>query len=436
MIVVRTLAEAAVYAQLTGHAVMSRRSPRPSAHVWQCMWRDEARELVFVEQQSESKSKLIDAPGFAQVGAELMASVPASPLGFVRGEAKRCIADLLLAAYSFGEALRFGEDGALRVARDGADVRRKAWVVQLASLPESRSFANIPLPSHGFVPPPEIARWLARPLPFPISDIPDELNVVARAADGRFLARHAAHTLAWLSVSPGREVLAVQPLSGREALAALIAHGFSLLEVQKARLRAVGFPGQAVAAVLRDGFGEGRDRAILELHSPAEKVRFLEVETADPRTRGALLVLRLDESDRLLGMRVVEGLDGYEMMGLLDATAPHLPGPGGERPEAESAALLDTSLQVVGEQVRPILEALVDAGRSREAVATLRPRTGDAAKVFAGNVTAIESHYAELWDKDPPRIRTAAAEVSLRIHVATAGSLKPGGTGEAAWPRK
>lgn len=436
MIVVRTLAEAAVYAHLTGHAVVSRRSPRPSAHLWQCMWRDEARELVFVEQPNEGKSKLIDAAGFAQVGAELAATVPASPLGFVRGEAKRCIADLLLSAYAFSEALRFGDDSTLRDAREAVDIRRKAWVQQLASLPESRSLANIPLPPHGFEPPSALRDGLARPLPFPIAEIPDDLHVVARAADGRFLARHAAHTLVWLSVSPERQVTGLQLLVGRDALAALIAHGFSLLEVQKVKLRAAGFPGQAAETVLREGLGEGRDRAILELSSPAERVRFIEVETADPRLRGALLVLRIDAADRLLGLRVVEGLDGYEMMGLLDATAPHLPGPGGERPEAESADLLATSLQVIGEQVRPVLEALLDAGKSREVVASLRPRSGDAAKVFTGDTTAIDARYAELWDRDPPRIRASAAEVSLRIHVANAGSLAPGSPTHAAWPRK
>lgn len=400
------------------------------------MWRDESRELVFVEQPNDGKSKLIDAAGFAQVGAELAATVPASPLGFVRGEAKRCIADLLLAAYSFSEAMRFGDDPTLRDARETVDARRKVWVQQLASLPESRSLAHIPLPIHRFEPPPALSEWLARPLPFPIAEIPDDLHVVARAADGRFLARHAAHTLAWFSVSADRQVTALQSLVGRDALAALIAHGFSLLEVQKARLRAVGFPGQAAAAVLRDGLGEGRDRAILELSSPAERVRFIEIETADPRLRGALLVLRVDQSDRLLGMRVVEGLDGYEMMGLLDATAPHLPGPGGERPEAESASLLATSLQVIGEQVRPVLEALMDAGRSREVVASLRPRPGDASKVFVGDSAAIEARYAELWDRDPPRIRASAAEVSLRIHVANAGLLTPGSPTHAAWPRQ
>jgi hypothetical protein len=440
MIVVRSLAEAAVYAHLTGHAVVSRRSPRPTAHVWDCMWRDEARQLVFVEQPSAGASTLVDAAGFAQVGAELLASVPSSPQGFVRGEAKRCIADLLLAAYAFGEALRSGAaaDAAhLQSALDAANLRRTTWVNALAELPDARSPDSIPVPAHGFSPPEPIARWLGRPLPFPIEEIPDELQVVVRGDDGRFLARHAAHTLAWLSVSPERKVVAIEVLEGRPALLALIQHGFALLEVQKARLRACGQPGDLLAEMLGNGLGEGRDRPILELRHSTERVRFLEIETRDPRFRGALLAVRLDEAERVQGWRLVEGADGYEMMGLLDATAPHLPGPGGERPVVEAANELRAALEAVGEQVRPLLAALVEPARASEVVASLRPRPGDVARAFVGDeseFSMIEARYASLWSADPPRVRAPAREVQLRIFVATAGMLgepdmSPG------WPR-
>lgn len=435
MIVVRSMAEAAVYAHLTGHAVISRRSPRPTAHVWQCMWRDEARELIFVEQASTAPSRLIDAAGFAQVAGELATTVPATPLGFVRGEAKRCIADLLLASYAFGEALRSGETSALREARASVDARRSVWVERLATLPESRSLANLSLPPHGFVPSAEVAAWFARPVPFPINEIPAEMNVVTRAADGRFLTRHEDHALAWIRVSPERNVVEMQLLTGRDALAALLAQGFSLLEVQKARLRATGEPGEKLADMLQNGLGDGKNRAILELRDGGDRVRFIEIETRDPRFRGALLVVRLDESERLLGFRVVEGLDGYEMMGLLDATAPHLPGPEGEAPVAEAVANLEAAHQAIAANVRPILEALLDAGRTREVVASLRPRPGDAARVFLGDTEAIAARYAELWDRDPPRIRASAPEVSLRITVATAGSVQSGGPMQAAWPQ-
>ena len=174
--------------------------------------------------------------------------------------------------------------------------------------------------------------------------------------------------------------------------------------------------------------GDGRHRAIVELRGGGDRVRFVEIETREPRFRGALVAARLDESERVLGVRIVEGLDGYEMMGLLDATAPHLPGPAGEPPIAVSTAHLGEALEVIGAAVRPILEALVDPARAAATTATLTPRPGDAARVFQGTdaeLAAIEARYTELWAKDPPRVRAPAAAVTLRIIVATAGMLLP-----------
>ncbi len=428
MIVVRSLAEAAVYCQLTGHAVLARRSPRPGAHVWDCTWRDEPRELVFVEQPSDGVSRLVDRDGFAQVGAELLSSVPATPLGFIRGEAKRCVGDLLLAAYALGEALRFGADATLQAARERADERRSAWIAALPSCPEARPRGEIPVPLHGFEPTPEVAAWFRRPVPFPIEEIPEEFGVVTRGTDGRFLARHPAHALAWLTVDESRQVTRIQPLTQRAALDAIIDEGFALLEVQRARLRACGQSGDPLESFLGDGLGDGRHRVILDFRGGGDRVRFVEVETRDPRFRGALLAIRLDDADRVLGFRVVEGLDGYEMMGVLDATAPHLPGPQGEPPLAQSSAKLENALQAIGVGVQPLLEALVDPARAAEAIEGLRPRPGDAGRVFLGTdaeLAAIDAGYAELWRRDPPRVRAPAAAVTIQILVATGGMLLP-----------
>lgn len=437
VIVVRSEAEAAVYCQLTGHAVIAKRSPRPQAHVWDCMWRDEARQLVFVEMPSAELSRLVDRDGFAQVGAELLGAVPQSPLGFVRGEARRCIGDLLLAGYALGEALRWGADEQLAAALLRANERRSAWVAALPSLPEARPIARVPVPGHGFAPPPPLAEWLSQPLPVSLDEIPDELEVVTRGEDGRFLARHPAHTLAWLTVSEAREVVAIEPLAGAGALAAVVEHGFTLLEVQKARLRACGVAGDSLSQLLGDGLGEGRSRAILELREGGDRVRFIELETRDPRFRGALLVVRLDAEERVMGFRLVEGLDGYEMMGLLDATAPHLPGAAGEPPLAVSAERLDRSLTAIGAAVRPLLEAMVDPSRAAEAVAAAAPRPGDAALAFVGTdeeLAAIEARYAALWKADTPRVRAPATQVTLRIVVATAGMLLPDAPMAKAFP--
>ena len=428
MIVVRSEAEAAVYCQLTGHAVIGRRSPRPLAHVWECMWRDEARQLVFVEIPSDGLSRLLDRDGFAQVGAERLGSVPATPLGFMRGEARRCVTDLVLAAFALGEALRWGHDEVLAGALQRANERRSVWIAALPLLPESRPVAQLPVPPHGFVPPPALVGWLSRPLPIPIEEIPEELSVVTRAEDGRFLARHPTHTLAWLTVNDAREVVAIERLQGAGALSAMVDHGFTFLEVQKARLRACGQAGDTLVHLLAEGLGEGQSRAILDLRGGGDRVRFLELESRDPRFRGALLAVRLDEDERVLGFRLVEGLDGYEMMGLLDATAPHLPGPAGEPPLAVSAANLDAVLTEIGAGVRPLLEALVDPARSADTIASLAPRPGDAAKAFLGTdaeLAAVDDRYAGLWAGDPPRVRAPSAQVTLRIIVATGGMLLP-----------
>jgi hypothetical protein len=437
VIVVRSLAEAAAYCRLTGHAVLARRSPRPQAHVWECMWRDEPRQLVFVEQASEAPSSLIDRDGFVSVGADLLAAVPATPLGFVRGEARRCVADLLLAAWCFGEALRSGPDEALASARAAADARRSAWIAALPQLPEARALGEVPVPLHGFAPPPALARWLARPVPFPIDEIPAEFGVVARADDGRFLARHPSHALAWLTVNDAGLVTRIEALQGRAALAAVVDNGFTLLEVQRARLRACAQAGDPISLLLDEGLGEGRSRVILDFCSGGDRVRFLEVETRDPRFRGALLAVRIDDEERVLGLRIVEGLDGYEMMGVLDATAPHLPGPRGEPPVAQSAERLRESLEQVGQAVRPLLEALVDPARREGALASIRPREGDAARVFQGSaadLAALDARYARLWEADPPRVRAPAASVTLRIVVATAGMLLPDAPMAKAFP--
>jgi hypothetical protein len=316
----------------------------------------------------------------------------------------------------------------LQEARARADARRSAWIAALPGCPPARPFAQVPVPLHGFEPPPEVAAWFTRPLPMPIDEIPESFGVVAREEDGRFLARHPSHSLAWLTVTGARMVTAIEVLRGRAALAAVVEHGFSLLEVQRARLRACGQSGDPLASFLEDGLGDGRHRVILDFRGGGDRVRFVEVETRDPRYRGALLAIRLGDDDRVLGFRVVEGLDGYEMMGVLDATAPHLPGPRGEPPIAVSSAKLELALQQVGIGVQPLLEALVDPARAPEAVAGLAPRPGDAARTFLGSaaeLAAIDARYAALWSREPPRVRAPAARVTLRVMVATGGMLLP-----------
>jgi hypothetical protein len=424
MIVVRSLAEAAVWAHLTGQAPQSKRSPQPGVHVWECLWRDEPRQLVFVERPSDGPSELIRPEQFAEVGSELLRNVPEGAWGFTRGALKACVADLVLAGFCFREA----GDPRLAVA----DARRSAWIGALRSAPTARSPS--PLPGHGFVPPERLAARLTRPGPWPVGDL-EGFDVVAFDEARRTLIRHDQHTLAWVSVAEG-QVHAAELLSGRAAMDAFLQHGFALLEVQKARLRAVAGPGSPLSQVLELGLGEGRTRQIAEARHPSHRVRFVELETRDPRWRGALGAFILDEDERLIGHRLCEGAEGWEMMAGLEAAVPLLPGPGGERPEIEARAELNRHLVAIAQQVEPLLRALADRTRATELIAGLAPRPGDAEQVFDASVAgALGAAYAAMWAGEPPRVHAGSGEVRLHIAVSPAGLLGTSPEMREAFPR-
>ena len=435
MIEVRNFAEAAAYAWLAGHAVIEKRRPRPGVEVWDCAWRDQLRELVFVENPAAAPP--LSPSQFEQVGREVLATLPDGPQAFVRGEGKRVFEDALLAGACLVAAGAELPGNPLAPLLAQAIARRSAMVRALSALPDALPVDAIPLPPHGFVAGPAESAWLATAAPFPVEDLPDPWHVVARGPDGRFLLRHPDHALAWATVAQaaeGRRIVALAPLSGRPALAALLAHGFRLEEVQKARLRAVARAGAAdpddprspvvlprIEDVLRLGLGEGRARAILELRHPAHRMRLVEVETRDPRFKAALVAFFLDASDAVLGLRIIEGVDGYEMMRLADVLAPALPGADGSAPEAEQIENANAEIERIAAEVKPVIAAMLASQDGSDAV---RPRPGDAGRgVVSADAAAVERTDAALWRTDPPRIRLRASEVSLVIRVCPAGFL-------------
>ncbi|MFN7146314.1 MAG: hypothetical protein ACK4YP_21250, partial [Myxococcota bacterium] len=213
MIPVRSLAEAAVYARATGHTPYQRSTPKPGLHVWQCWWRDERRELVFVEQPAEGPSELLDADAFADVAHALLAGVPPSAVGLPRGEVRRGVEELTLALYAFDEAAR-EPSLADPAARATAQDRRTVWMRALATAPEPRAIEALPLPAHGFAAPPEVARWIATAAPFPTMALPAGWAVVDRAADGRFLLRHDGPVYAW-ATRAGDAITKLEAVTGR-----------------------------------------------------------------------------------------------------------------------------------------------------------------------------------------------------------------------------
>ncbi|GDX83547.1 hypothetical protein LBMAG42_53580 [Deltaproteobacteria bacterium] len=436
MIAVRSLAEAAAYCHHHRWSRVASRAGPEGGFEWDCVREAEVGTLRFTLVSDGLATPALDAGALVGVGTELLASVPVSPLGFVSGEIARAIGDLELALWALKQAQAGGEGAEVADASAVAAERLSAWRVAVPGAPSSRPLAAIPTPAHGFLPPPPLAEWLARSIPFAVEDVPADLRVVARGGDGRFLVRHEAHTMAWLRVE-GDQVGDIQVLQDRAALAAFLAWGFTLLDGQKAALRRAAAPGEPVEAFLKAGLAHGRARAILGLRGASEETRFYEIELREPRFRGALLVVRVGANEEVLGFRVVEGVDGYEMMGMADATAPHLPGPAGERPIIAAANAVNEAMRTIAAQVQPLLEALVDPARTKEAILAVRPRVGDAARVFAGDaarIAAIEHAYQSLWAKDPPRVRANAPAVTLKLHVAPAGMLGPDSAAPQAWP--
>ncbi len=434
MIEVQSHTEAAAYAWLAGHTLIQKRRVRPDVEIWSCAWRDQLRELTFIVNAGGPAA--LGPAQFEQVAREVYATLPEGPQLFIRGEARRVFEDALFCTACLAAAGAESPGSPLADLLLQASARRAAFSKVMAGLPDALPIEAVPLPAHGFRPLAAEAAWIATAAPLSVAALPDPWQVVVKQADGRFLLRHPDHALALATVEAAangeRMIVALAGLTGREALTAFLTHGFRLEEVQKARLRAVARAGRSIpgdstsalvlpdiASVLTLGLGEGRSRAILELRHPNQRLRLVEVETQDPRYKAALVAFFLDSSGAVTGLRVIEGVDGYEMMRLADLVAPTLPGPEGQKPEATQMEDANAELVRIGESVRAILERML---ADPSGIAEVAPRAGDAALVFAPAVAAeAEAAYLSLWAKDPPRIRGRADRVTLTIRVCPAG---------------
>ncbi len=434
MIVVRSLAEAAVYARATGHAPYAKSSPRPGVHAWRCWWRDERRELTFVEQPSAEP--VLGEEAYAEVAHELLAAAPPVATGFVRGEVRRVVEELTLALYAFDQAAR-SPAHADATAREKARERRLVWSNALTSAPQPRPLDRIPLPPGGFSATPEVARWIATAAPFPVRSLPQGWAVVDRAEDGRFLLRHESRAYAW-ATREGDDITALAPLSGREALAAHVQVAGVLEEVQRARLRATLRPGLPLVTALGRLLAPGESAvATIVMAAPPESVRFHTLELVDPSPRHAVLVVTTNAAGAVVGHRVIEGLDGWEMRLGLEEAAPSLPGEDGTRPDRAAQAEAEAHARRIAADVEPILVALLDPARAPAVRDALKPRPGDAARVFSpADAARVEPLYARLWERDPPRVRAPSSRVTLRIAVATAGLLAADDAVAATFPAR
>jgi hypothetical protein len=432
MIVVRSLAEAAVYARATGHTPYATTSPRPGVHVWRCWWRDERRELTFVEQRTAPP--VLGEEAFAEVAHDLLAAAPPVATGFVRTEVRRVIEDLTLALYAFDQAAA-DPAHADPAARAEAQARRLVWTNALVSAPAPRPLDQLPLPAHGFAAPPDLARWIATAAPFPTRGLPQGWAVVDRAEDGRFLLGHDGSVYAW-ATRDADTITALAPLEAREALAVHVQMAGVLEEVQRARLRATLRPGVPLATALTRLLAPGESAApTVVVSAPPASVRFFTLTLVDPSPRHAVLVVTTDAAGAVVGHRVIEGLDGWETRLGIEEAALALPGEDGSRPVLAAKAEADAHARQIAADVEPLLTALLDPTPALRD--SLRPRPGDAARVFSpADAARVEPLYARLWDRDPPRVRAPGPRVTLRIAVATAGMLAADDTVAATFPAR
>jgi len=434
MIVVRSLAEAAVYARATGHTPCAKSSPRPGVHLWLCWWRDERRDLTFVEQKSAVP--VLGEEAFAEVAHELLAAAPPVAAGFVRGEVRRVIEELTLALYAFDEAAR-SPAHADPAARKRAQDRRLVWMNALTSAPEPRPLDRIPLPTGGFTAPPEVAHWIATAAPFPTRTLPRGWAVVDRAEDGRFLLRHDSGAYAW-AAREGDDIVALTPLSGRAAFAVHVRMAGVLEEVQRSRLRATLRPGLPLATAFERLLAPTELAvAAVVVAAPPEVVRFHTLDLVDPSPRHAVLVVTTDAAGDIVGHRVIEGLDGWEMRLGVQEAALALPGEDGSRPTRAAQAEAEAHARTIAAEVEPLLVALLDPARFPALRDSLRPHPGDAARIFApADAARVEALYTRLWEREPPRVRASGPRVTLRISVATAGMLAADDAVAATFPAR
>jgi hypothetical protein len=373
---------------------------------------------------------------FEQVAREVLATLPDGPQLFVRGEARRAYADAVFAGACLESADQTPAAEALQAL---ANARRSAMARAMATLPESRATANIPLPPHRFEPLPAQQAWLDTAAPLPIAQLPAPWHVVSEVSQGQLLLRHPDHALAWATTDAQQHtIISLRAVTGHEALTALLNHGFQLEDPQKQRLRAAAQLGTRpprapdLEAVLAAGLADGRSRSIVELRHPSHRMRLVEVETRSPRYRAGLVAFFLNDDGGVIGLRFIDGADGYEMMGLADAAAPTLPGADGTPPEAELVTEANAQVERIAANAIPTIEAMI---RGPDGVEAVRPKVGDAARVFAPEFAAeAEARYLALWQQDTPKLKRANGSITLKMSVCPAGFFGSENPLAAAFP--
>jgi hypothetical protein len=373
---------------------------------------------------------------FEQVARDVLATLPDGPQLFVRSEARRVYANAVFAGACLESAPQTPAVAALQAI---ANARRSAMAQAMATLPESRAIADIPLPPHRFEPLSEQQAWLDTAAPLAIAQLPAPWQVVSESPQGLLLLRHPDHALAWATTDAHQQtIIRLHGIRGHEALTALLHHGFHLEDAQKQRLRDAAHldasPQRApdLETVLATGLVEGRSRSIVELRHPSHRMRLVEVETRSPHYRAGLVAFFLNDDGGVIGLRFIDGVDGYDMMCLADAIAPTLPGADGSRPEAELVVEANAQVERVAATAIPTIEAMI---RGAEGIEAVRPRVGDAAKVFAPEfAAAAEARYLELWQQDTPKVKRAGGAVRLKMSVCPAGFFGSDNPLAAAFP--
>ncbi len=244
---------------------------------------------------------------------------------------------------------------------------------------------------------------------------------IARAALGELLMR----------IPEGAEALPDEALSSRLAplvrrkspehftrsgLNALLADSGTGLPNPRAVLLDRVTPGKRLMEAIQDA----ADHALL-VAAPlgqgqgAEGVRWcaFAVTGVGPPDINTLLMVDIDTEDRILSVKLLQGKEADSQLRYL---APPIATP--ER--ARDAAILSAAA------LEAELASLLTAGLSdTEAMArSLRPRPGDAAKVFRADVAdRIAQDQAALWEQGSARIQVQSDQTRIRVNVSPAGML-------------
>lgn len=237
---------------------------------------------------------------------------------------------------------------------------------------------------------------------------------VVTVGDERRLLRHQNGAMLLLKCGKEGSVEASKLLEGPEALMGWAVNGFSLTRETAVTLLDCVQAGQTLNAAI-DALKtqlRGHLNVLGSVDAGGNRVlHFLLVDEDSVRRRAAVLALVVDSSQRVLGSQVLQGPPGFDqMMRVLERVSLEK----SQDPQLQMLARRQAFSSEARLAVAPFLSTTKDRDELTKA---LRPRPGDAAKVFLAELgPAVEAAVDRLWESGV-RIGpdSGQTEVSARV---------------------